>query len=497
MAARKKKSTQQEAPQTTAAATERLASLIGKNELNALKKRFKDADKAQKAFETSGVVRRPGDFGGRASKDTVIPTGSTQLDLATGIGGIPRYGCTIIYGLYSSGKSQLAQHIARNVSLNDEIAVYVDAEGSLSDKLLLEIGANKDNVLIWRPSTVESMVSELITNILPQFGDRIGVVVLDSIPTLPTQKELEVAGSETDRSMMEKPRVWTEKLQSLINATTEVGAALVAVNQLREDGKDFYGNMTYRKPGGKVWEFLPSLFVLTQKGRGDTSAEQKSYREEGKQHNGRSVVYTDFVIEKNKVGGVPWREGSVEFVPGRAYPHERDVIRAAISDKFYEDFGSTSIIKNTKHEKGVLKTSQDHYTIKVTGRILEAVQEELEALNQEDDFEGKTALVKNMTQAVDTGYWSIYRSSAVVSTLMEVPLVVSAIQENMLDALNDANTYRGTVGVANPGALGATARHGHQASDESDNLPDAGEGVRASNDDESWDVESGDTLDNA
>lgn len=460
------------APSKASLAAAALRDRMNDDQRNLFVKGAKDKARARRIYDAAPAVRNPGQRPGRAPEETIIRTGSQALDLAIGIGGVPRGKLTLIYGEYSSGKTQLALHIARSVSKGGEVAIYLDAEGTVNDNLLLRVGAIPENVIIWRPRTVEQAIHQLTGKggYFEEFGDAIGAVIIDSIPMLPTDKELEVAQSESDRMMMDKPRVWTERLQPLVNSCADNGIALVALNQLRDDGTDFMGNPKYRLPGGKVWGFIPSLYIKTSKAAStDTSdksgEENKASRKAGQ---GISVHITRFDIEKNKVG-TPYRRGFVSFRPGRAYPHYRDILSTALHDFFYGDFGSVVFLKDTKFDEKTkeLSGTSNTFTLVLTDVLKKAVQEELADIERENiglDLEDDDYFSPfDLNKFLDNGYWSFRFKSGVMKKLLDYPKLVDAIGESMRDGLDKVNGYHGVVGVPDSGEKEGRQGGGGQA----------------------------------
>lgn len=408
----------------------------------------KDKKRAGAVYDSAPRVRTPGKRSGRAPESAIIRTGSEMLDLAIGTGGIPRGHMTLVYGEYSSGKSQVALHAARNVTLDNQIAIYVDAEGSINDNLALTIGAIPENLVIWRPQTVEQLVSSMIGKggYFEEFGDAIGLIVIDSIPMLPTAKELTTAESEGDRVMMDKARVWTERLQPLLNKCADNNTALIAINQLRDDGKDFMGNQKYKLPGGKVFGFVPSLYIKTSKYFGDSQEDRKEASVERKSGGGITKHTTEFYIEKNKVG-VPYRKATVEFIPGKAYPRTRDIIRTMMDKNYYDLFGSKILLVDTKYDAktGTLEESKSNFTLKITDQLKEPLKSDI------DYLKGQGQDVSIYEKALETGYLTVRFQKQFMATMVQLVDVSDEISEILRDGLNDAFGFHGEIGEPDDG----------------------------------------------
>lgn len=164
----------------------------------------------------------------RAANGTVIPTGSLSLDLAIGVGGIPRGLVTEIFGPASSGKTTLAQHVVAEAQAMGGTAAYIDMEHALDPRYARACGVDLDNLLVAQPDTGEQALE--IAEALVRSG-AVDVVVVDSVAALVPRTELE--GQMGDAHLGSMARLISQSLRVLSGAIQQTQTALVFTNQLR------------------------------------------------------------------------------------------------------------------------------------------------------------------------------------------------------------------------------------------------------------------------
>jgi recombination protein RecA len=182
-----------------------------------------------------------------------IPTGSLSLDLALGVGGIPRARITEIYGPESSGKTTLCLHIVSEAQKMGGTAAYVDMEHALDPSYAVRLGVNIDNLLISQPDTGEQALE--IVETLVRSG-AVDIVVIDSVAALVPRAEIE--GDMGDASMGMQARLMSQALRKLSGAINQTKTSVVFTNQLRQKIGIMFGNPE-TTPGGLALKFYASV----------------------------------------------------------------------------------------------------------------------------------------------------------------------------------------------------------------------------------------------
>jgi recombination protein RecA len=184
-----------------------------------------------------------------------IPSGSLSLDLALGIGGMPRGRIAEIFGPESSGKTTLAQHIIAETQKRGGIAAYIDVEHALDPSYAHRCGVNVDELLISQPDTGEQALE--ITDALVRSG-AVDIIVVDSVAALVSQAEIE--GEMGDSHVALQARLMSQALRKLAAAIGKTGTAVVFINQLREKVGIVFGNPEVT-PGGRALKFYSSVRI--------------------------------------------------------------------------------------------------------------------------------------------------------------------------------------------------------------------------------------------
>jgi recombination protein RecA len=182
-----------------------------------------------------------------------IPTGSIKLDLALGVGGIPRGRITEIYGPESSGKTTLCQHIIAEAQKMGGVAAFVDAEHALDPLYAQRCGVNLDDLLVSQPDTGEQALE--ITETLVRSG-AIDVVVVDSVAALVPRAEID--GDMGDSHVGLQARLMSQALRKLTGAISRSKTAVIFTNQLRMKIGVMFGNPE-TTPGGRALKFYSSV----------------------------------------------------------------------------------------------------------------------------------------------------------------------------------------------------------------------------------------------
>ena len=182
-----------------------------------------------------------------------IPTGSIALDLALGVGGIPRGRITEIFGPESSGKTTLCQHVLAEAQRKGGVVAFIDVEHALDPSYARACGVNVDELLVSQPDTGEQALE--ITETLIRSGG-IDCVVLDSVAALVPRAEIE--GEMGDSFVGIQARLMSQALRKLTGAVSRSNTALIFTNQLREKIGVMFGNPE-TTPGGRALKFYASV----------------------------------------------------------------------------------------------------------------------------------------------------------------------------------------------------------------------------------------------
>ncbi|HTB08536.1 MAG TPA: recombinase RecA, partial [Acidimicrobiales bacterium] len=182
-----------------------------------------------------------------------IPTGALALDMALGIGGLPRGRIVEVYGPESSGKSTLAMHVVAEAQRNGGVCAYIDAEHAMDPVYARAIGVNVDDLLISQPDTGEQALE--IVDMLIRSG-ALDVVVIDSVAALTPRAEIE--GDMGDTHVGLQARLMSQALRKLTGGLSKSNTVAIFINQLREKIGVIYGSPEVT-PGGRALKFYSSV----------------------------------------------------------------------------------------------------------------------------------------------------------------------------------------------------------------------------------------------
>ena len=221
-------------------------------------------DNKKRALETAlmqiektygkGAIMRLGDHSDQVNVEA-ISTGSLSLDLALGIGGVPRGRIIEIYGPEASGKTTLALHVLASAQKKGGEAAFIDVEHALDPTYARALGVDIDNLLISQPDTGEQALE--ITEQLVRSG-AIDVIVVDSVAALLPRSELE--GEMGDSSVGVVARLMSQALRKLTGAVSKTNTVVIFINQLREKIGVMYGNPE-TTPGGRALKYFSSVRI--------------------------------------------------------------------------------------------------------------------------------------------------------------------------------------------------------------------------------------------
>lgn len=206
-----------------------------------------------------GSIMKLGEVPARVAADA-IPTGALSLDLALGIGGIPRGRVTEIFGSEASGKTTLAQHIIAEAQKTSGIAAYIDAEHAFDPRYAANCGVNLRSLYISQPDTGEQAL-EIAERLVRSGG--VDVVVIDSVAALAPRAEIE--GEMGDAHVGLQARLMSQALRKLSAAISKSKTAVIFINQLREKVGIIFGNPEVT-PGGRALKFYSSVRIDLRRG---------------------------------------------------------------------------------------------------------------------------------------------------------------------------------------------------------------------------------------
>ncbi len=206
--------------------------------------------KVEKSYGKGSAMR----LGDRPEQDVeVIPTGSLALDMALGIGGLPRGRVVEIYGPESSGKTTLALHVVANAQKNGGVAAFIDAEHALDPVYARKLGVDTDSLIVSQPDNGEQALE--IADMLIRSG-ALDVIVIDSVAALVPKAEID--GEMGDSHVGLQARLMSQALRKMTGALSQSGTTAIFINQLREKIGVYFGNPE-TTTGGKALKFYSSV----------------------------------------------------------------------------------------------------------------------------------------------------------------------------------------------------------------------------------------------
>ncbi len=310
---------------------ERYDYTLATTEKNGMTDRERALELALQQIEKSfgkGTIMRLGE--GTSESVEAISTGSLTLDVALGIGGIPRGRITEIYGSESSGKTTLALHCIAEAQRNGGMALFVDAEHALDTEYAKTLGVDVDRLYVSQPTTGEEALQIMDAMIASGAMD---IVVLDSVAALVPKSEIE--GDMGDSFVGLQARMMSQALRKLGGSLNKTKTAAIFINQIREKIGVMFGNPE-TTPGGRALKFWASVRLEVRRGE---------FLKSGTDAYG---ARTKVKVVKNKVAP-PFKQAEFDMIFGQGISRAGDVLDLSVEHSLvtkagtYYNYGETRL----------------------------------------------------------------------------------------------------------------------------------------------------------
>ncbi len=334
----------------------------------------------------NGAIMRLGENMTNMNID-VIPTGSMMLDMALGVGGVPRGRIVELYGPESSGKTTVALHIiAEAQKMGGEVA-FIDVEHALDPTYAAALGVNIDTLLVSQPDSGEQALE--IAEALVRSG-AIDVIVVDSVAALTTKAEID--GEMGDAHVGQLARLMSQAMRKLTAIISKSNCVAIFINQIREKIGTMYGNPE-TTPGGRALKFYASVRMDVRRG--------EPIRESGRQIGSRTKVK----ISKNKVAP-PFRECEFDMIYGKGIERMGELVDVATELNIIKksgswfSYGENKLGQGRDNVKKILEENKEMCE-EIRAKVMEH-KDELMGIHTTKSSKEKDALTQAAEQAAAT-----------------------------------------------------------------------------------------------
>ena len=291
-----------------------------------------------------------------------ISTGSLSLDIALGIGGVPRGRIVEIFGPESSGKTTVALHISAEAQKNDGIVAFIDVEHALDPTYAANLGVDVDSLLVSQPDSGEQALE--IAEMLIRSGS-VDVVVIDSVAAMSTKAEIE--GDMGDSHVGQQARLMSQALRKLTPLVSRSNTVVIFINQLREKVGVMYGNPE-TTPGGRALKYYASVRIDVRKA--DTI-------KVGSENVGNHIRCK---IVKNKVAP-PFKEAYFDIIYGKGISAVGEIVDLAVERDIIQksgawfSYGTERLAQGRDNVKALLEERSELLS-EITEKVRAAMKEE-------------------------------------------------------------------------------------------------------------------------
>ena len=315
-----------------------------------------------------------------------VPSGSLSLDIALGVGGVPKGRVVEVYGPESGGKTTVALHMVAEVQKRGGIAGFIDAEHALDPVYAKKIGVDIDNLYISQPDTGEQALE--ITETMVRSG-AIDIVIVDSVAALVPKAEIE--GDMGDSHVGLQERLMSQALRKLTAIIGKTSCTVIFINQLREKVGVMFGNPE-TTTGGRALKYYSSIRLEVRRG--------EQIKKDGEAIGNRTRIK----VVKNKVAP-PFREAEVDIIYGEGISREGDILDLAAKEDIVNKSGAwyaydgNKIGQGRENAKTYLKEHPD-IMAEIEQKVREKFSKEIKSDEEESVFADETESTETPTDSI-------------------------------------------------------------------------------------------------